>query len=105
MEAWSRRRHAPVDQFFGRDLQGGRQLPQGTRPGLCPALHAVAGVLPYEIEPGTGQTDMVKLRIGGKALRQDLDRDDATQPRVTRLVDLPHPAGADGGKDLVRPET
>jgi molecular chaperone HscA len=30
-------------------------------------LHAVAGVLPYEIEPGSGQTDMVKLRIAGKA--------------------------------------
>ena len=30
-------------------------------------LHTVAGVLPYEIEPGTGQTDMVKLRIGGRA--------------------------------------
>src|SRR5882724_11243810 len=30
-------------------------------------LHAVAGVLPYEIEPGSGKTDMVKLRIGGKA--------------------------------------
>jgi molecular chaperone HscA len=30
-------------------------------------LHSVAGVLPYEIEPGTGETDMVKLRIGGKA--------------------------------------
>ena len=30
-------------------------------------LHTVAGVLPYEIEPGTGQTNMVKLRIGGKA--------------------------------------
>ena len=30
-------------------------------------LHAVAGVLPYEIAPGSGQTDMVKLRIGGKA--------------------------------------
>src|SRR3954465_440462 len=30
-------------------------------------LHAVAGVLPYEIEPGTGQTDMVKLRVGAKA--------------------------------------
>ncbi|MCW5734414.1 MAG: Fe-S protein assembly chaperone HscA [Enhydrobacter sp.] len=30
-------------------------------------LHAVAGVMPYEIEPGTGETDMVKLRIGGKA--------------------------------------
>src|ERR1700742_1227576 len=31
-------------------------------------LHAVAGVLPYEIEAGTGQTDMVKRRIGGKPL-------------------------------------
>jgi molecular chaperone HscA len=30
-------------------------------------LQAVAGVLPYEIEPGTGETDMVKLRIAGKA--------------------------------------
>lgn len=29
-------------------------------------VHAVAGVLPYEIEPGSGRTDMVKLRIGGK---------------------------------------
>src|SRR5918996_3403715 len=29
-------------------------------------LHAIAGVLPYEIEPGTAQTDMVKLRIAGK---------------------------------------
>jgi hypothetical protein len=27
----------------------------------------VAGVLPYEVEPGTGETDMVKLRIGGRA--------------------------------------
>jgi molecular chaperone HscA len=27
----------------------------------------VAGVLPYEIEPGSGKTDMVKLRIGGRA--------------------------------------
>ncbi len=30
-------------------------------------LQAVAGVLPYEIEPGTGASDMVKLRIAGKA--------------------------------------
>jgi len=30
-------------------------------------LHAVAGVLPYEIAPGGGPTDMVKLQIGGKA--------------------------------------
>lgn len=30
-------------------------------------LHSVAGVLPYEVEPGSGETDMVKLRIAGKA--------------------------------------
>jgi len=30
-------------------------------------VHAVAGILPYEVEPGTGQTDMVKLRIAGRA--------------------------------------
>ncbi|MFO1158261.1 MAG: Fe-S protein assembly chaperone HscA [Reyranellaceae bacterium] len=30
-------------------------------------LHAVAGVLPYEIAPGGGPTDMVKLMIGGRA--------------------------------------
>lgn len=30
-------------------------------------LHAVAGVLPYEIEPGSGETDMVKLCIAGRA--------------------------------------
>jgi molecular chaperone HscA len=30
-------------------------------------LHAVAGVLPYQVEPGSGETDMVKLRVGGKA--------------------------------------
>ncbi|WP_395709794.1 Fe-S protein assembly chaperone HscA [Reyranella sp.] len=30
-------------------------------------LHAVAGVLPYEVAAGGGPTDMVKLQIGGKA--------------------------------------
>src|SRR6266853_4086380 len=30
-------------------------------------VRAVAGVLPYDIEPGSGESDMVKLRIGGKA--------------------------------------
>jgi molecular chaperone HscA len=30
-------------------------------------VHAVAGVLPYEIEPGSGEIDMVKLRISGRA--------------------------------------
>ena len=35
---------------------------------------------------------------------QDLDRDDAIEPRVAGLVDLAHAAGAEGGEDFVRAE-
>ena len=45
-----------------------------------------------------------QLRARREMLRQDLDRDRALEPRVSRLVDLPHPARADGRQDLVRPE-
>ena len=34
--------------------------------------------------------------------RQDLDRDVSPEPRVLRPVDLPHPARAERGEDLVR---
>ena len=46
-------------------------------------------------------------RLGGRhrALGQHLDRDDAIEPRVRRLVDLSHPTGADRREDLVRAET
>ena len=45
-----------------------------------------------------------ELRIDGKRRRQDFDGDGAIQTRVARLVDLAHPASADGGLDFVRPE-
>jgi hypothetical protein len=44
------------------------------------------------------------LRIGGKRLWQDLDRDVAIQPRVARPIDLAHATSADWGEDLVRAE-
>jgi hypothetical protein len=42
---------------------------------------------------------------GTEARREDLQRDDAAEPRVARAVDLPHPARAERRLDLVRPET
>ncbi len=42
--------------------------------------------------------------IAGEACGQDLDGDVTVEPRVVRAVDLAHPAGADGGDDLVRSE-
>ena len=39
-----------------------------------------------------------------EGLRQELQRDVPAEPRVRRAPDLSHPAGADGGGDLVRPE-
>ena len=42
------------------------------------------------------------FRIGRKEFRQDLQRDVATEPRITCAIHLAHSAGADGGEDLVR---
>ena len=42
------------------------------------------------------------LRIGRKRFGQNLDSDIAIEPRVARAIDLSHPAGAQGGEDLVR---
>jgi hypothetical protein len=39
-----------------------------------------------------------------KRLRQDLDRDEAIEPRVARAIDLSHSTGAEWGDDLVRTE-
>ena len=44
------------------------------------------------------------VRIAGQGRREDLDRDGAVQARVVRLVDLPHPPGADAGEDFVGAE-
>ncbi len=45
------------------------------------------------------------VRIGGEGSRQHLDRHLPPQPRVPRLVHLPHPARAKRGDDLVGAET
>ena len=47
---------------------------------------------------------LAELRIDSERPRQDLDRDEAIQPRVARLVDLAHPARAEGGHDFVGSE-
>jgi hypothetical protein len=36
--------------------------------------------------------------------RENLERDLASQPRVLRPIDLPHPSRAERGEHLVRPE-
>ena len=43
-------------------------------------------------------------RIVGDVRRQDLDRDRAVEPRVARLVDLAHAAGAERRHDFVGAE-
>src|SRR5712691_12152267 len=43
-------------------------------------------------------------RIGGKAGRQNLDRNRAVEPRIVRAIDFAHAASAEGSKDLVRAE-
>ena len=45
-----------------------------------------------------------RVGVGGEALREDLDRDVAVEPRVARPVDLPHPARAERRQDLVGSE-
>ena len=44
------------------------------------------------------------LGVGGEHVRQDLDRDLAPQRRVGAPPDLPHPALADLGRDVVDAE-
>jgi hypothetical protein len=48
---------------------------------------------------------LVELRVRGEEGREDLDRDDAVQARVTGAINLPHAPRADRGEDLVRSET
>ena len=45
------------------------------------------------------------IRIGPKRGRQHLERDVAAQPAVVGAIDLAHPADADDGGDLIRPES
>ena len=45
------------------------------------------------------------LRVGGDVRGQHLDGDGPLQAGVGGLVDFAHPAGTDGGLDLIRAET
>ena len=47
---------------------------------------------------------LASIRGRHRPFRQHLDRDGALEPRVPRLVDLSHPARANGREDLVRAE-
>ena len=51
--------------------------------------------------PGFAIKPFPALGIIGHTMRQDLDRDDAIQPRVARAIDLAHAAGAEGGLNFV----
>jgi hypothetical protein len=46
-----------------------------------------------------------QLRVSRESRRQHLNRDRTLQPRVAGLIDLSHPAGADGLQDLVGAES
>ena len=45
------------------------------------------------------------IRIKGERVREDLERNIAIQLEIARAIDLAHPAGAEGGEDLVRTES
>ena len=65
---------------------------------------ADVGMIELRDRAGFAVEALAELRIGGERLREDLDRHRAIEPRVARLVDLAHPAGAEGGEDFVRAE-
>ena len=47
---------------------------------------------------------IAELRVTSERLGENLDRDDAIEPRIPRFVDLTHPARADGDEDFVGTE-
>src|SRR5437764_13331973 len=47
---------------------------------------------------------LAQLRVGGEHIGQDLDGDDAIEPRVAGAIDFAHAAGAERCEDLVGSE-
>ena len=73
--------HAADDrQLVDREDVRVRQRRDGADFGLEPAPH---------------------LGIGGDVVRHDLERDVASEPRIARAIDVPHPAGAERRDDFV----
>ena len=48
---------------------------------------------------------IAKLRVSRESVGEDLEGDDAIQPRVAGFVDLAHATGTERGEDFVRAET
>ena len=53
---------------------------------------------------GLALEPLLQIGIGGDVLGEDPDGDGAIQAGVAGLIDLPHPARAEGGLDLVGAE-
>jgi hypothetical protein len=65
---------------------------------------ADVGMIQLRDRPRLAVEPFAKLRVGGQRFGQDLDRDDAIEPRIASLIDLAHAARSDGGENLVRAE-
>jgi hypothetical protein len=60
--------------------------------------------VPEESSTGTDMIFRSGLRVGRDGLREHLDRHEAIQANIARLVDLAHRAAAGERHDFVRPE-
>ena len=54
--------------------------------------------------PGFAFEARETIRIAGEGVGQNLDGDVAAEPRIARAIDFAHPAGAQGGLDVIRAE-
>ena len=73
----------------------------------CPSAKEPAGdvgMVQRGQDPGLALKPRDPLRVGGERRGQDLDGDVAIEPRVPRPIHFAHPAGPEGGNDLVRAE-
>ena len=85
----------------GAAFKGFPSYPQRYTEALDPQPEAPAEVS-GRVEPLRAPRDAVG--IGRELVGKDLQRDIATETRIARAVDLPHPARADEGEDLVHAE-
>ncbi len=77
------------------------------RAGLVADIVERADVRMIELRerPRVALEALAELRVAGKGIAQELERDDAAEARVAGLVHLAHAAEADRRLDFVRAET
>jgi hypothetical protein len=73
----------------------------------CENVRPRIGLLVIELRDGAGFAiqAFAELRVDRQRVGEDLDRHRAIEPRVARAIDFPHPAGAEGGFNLVWTES